>query len=237
MTPADERIVQLLAKWQKSLELHARYTGLSEDQYWLVQPWPRHQRPNRWIIDLASQRLMDLQRIVQSRVAAGDPSLSEALELMSFLANLVGSQHVDRYIPMAATEQERPIASLTAGPQAVAADATTAPHRVRDPAESATVEMPRPPAEAPTPAPAKPAATKPAETRAAPRPKKRKAAVKSEDIVHDAVRLLNWGRQWHELPEAIARMAGRPSSAEVRQILRSHREQIEQQAIEGAGTH
>jgi hypothetical protein len=31
MTPADERIVQLLAKWQKSLELHTRYTRLSDD--------------------------------------------------------------------------------------------------------------------------------------------------------------------------------------------------------------
>ena len=112
MTPADERILQLLAKWQKSLELHTRYTRLSDDQYWLVQPWPQHQRPSPWIVDLASQRLADLLRIVQSRIAAGDPSLSEALELMSFLANLVGSQHVQRYIPMAEPAQQRPIESL-----------------------------------------------------------------------------------------------------------------------------
>ncbi len=232
MTPADERIVQLLAKWQKSLELHARYSALSEDQYWLVQPWPSHQRPNRWIIDLASQRLKDLQRIVQARVSAGDPSLSEALELMSFLANLIGSQHVDRYIPMAAPEQERPIASLTAAPDPAAA--TTAPHKVRDAGDSGTVEMPRALQAAPV---AKPAPVKAAPVKPAAKARKRKAAPNSHDVVHDAVRLLNWGRQWHELPEAIARMAGRPSSSEVREILRSHREQIEQQAIEGASTH
>jgi hypothetical protein len=45
MTPADERILQLLGKWRASLELHLRYARLSDDEYWLVQPWPRHERP------------------------------------------------------------------------------------------------------------------------------------------------------------------------------------------------
>ena len=45
MTPADDRVLQLLQKWQKSLDLHARYADLPEDRYWLVQPWPNHQRP------------------------------------------------------------------------------------------------------------------------------------------------------------------------------------------------
>ena len=57
MTPADDRVLQLLQKWQKSLDLHARYADLPEDQYWLVQPWPNHQRPTKWVVDLARQRL------------------------------------------------------------------------------------------------------------------------------------------------------------------------------------
>ncbi len=32
-------------------------------------------------------------------------------------------------------------------------------------------------------------------------------------VVKDAARLLSWGRDWHELPEAIARIADRPSVA------------------------
>ena len=28
MTPADDRVLQLLQKWQKSLDLHARYADL-----------------------------------------------------------------------------------------------------------------------------------------------------------------------------------------------------------------
>jgi len=58
MTPADDRVLQLLQKWQKSLDLHARYADLPEDQYWLVQPWPNHQRPTKWVVDLARQRLI-----------------------------------------------------------------------------------------------------------------------------------------------------------------------------------
>ena len=59
---------------------------------------------------MAQQRVADLTRLVQTRIAAGDPSLSEALELMSFLTNLVGSQHVERFIPVAEPEQQRSLA-------------------------------------------------------------------------------------------------------------------------------
>jgi len=214
MTPADERIVQLLAKWQKSLELHTRYTRLSDDQYWLVQPWPQHQRPTPWIVDLASQRLADLQRIVQARIAAGDPSLSEALELMSFLANLVGSQHVQRYIPMAEPEQQRPIESLVIQDEA---PATTAPRR------------PVAPAEAPAPA-----ATA---TAAEPGPEAEAPVDEEEDIIRDAVRLLGWGREWHELPNAISRMAGRPKATRIRQVLKTRRSEIEQRAAARPARH
>lgn len=216
MTPADERIVQLLAKWQKSLELHTRYTRLSDDQYWLVQPWPQHQRPTPWIVDLASQRLADLQRIVQARIAAGDPSLSEALELMSFLANLVGSQHVQRYIPMAEPEQQRPIESLV----------------IQDEAPSAAPpDRPPPRAEAPTQA----AAASVAAAEGAPPPEE--PVDEEEDIIRDAVRLLGWGREWHELPNAISRMAGRPKVTRIRQVLKTRRSEIEERAAARPARH
>ena len=46
-------------------------------------------------------------------------------------------------------------------------------------------------------------------------------------IMDDAVRMLKWGRQWHELGELISRLAGRPSVGEVRRALRTHRARIE----------
>ena len=203
MTPADERVLQLLQKWQKSLDLHARYADLPEDQYWLVQPWPNHQRPTKWVVDLARQRLADLQSIVKTRLAAADPSLSEALELMSFLTNLVGSQHVERFVPIAEPERERQIEAV-------------------------------PPARAkPTGATSTSTVVKPGRP-AAPRQKSAgKAAKPLNDttitaVVKDAARLLSWGRDWHELPEAIARIAGRPGVQQVRQILRSSKGAIEQ---------
>ena len=51
-------------------------------------------------------------------------------------------------------------------------------------------------------------------------------------VVKDAARLLSWGRDWHELPEAIARIAGRPGVAQVRQILRSSKGVIEQRVAQ-----
>jgi hypothetical protein len=206
MTPADDRVLQLLQKWQKSLDLHARYSDLPEDQYWLVQPWPNHQRPTKWVVDLARQRLADLQNIVKTRLATGDPSLSEALELMSFLTNLVGSQHVERFVPIAEPERERQL-EKTRAPKATGATSTS------------TVLKPAPP-----PKPAR-AGGKP---KAASKPPKPLNDTTVTAVVKDAARLLSWGRDWHELPEAIARIAGRPGIAQVRQILRGSKEDIEQ---------
>jgi len=194
MTPADERIVQLLAKWQKSLELHLRYTKLPDEKYWQVRAWPKHERPNRWIVDIAMQRLVALQRIVQTRLSAGDPSLSEALELMSFLSNLVGSENLERRIPQA----EETAASDTARP-APPKDAKA--HRV---------------------------AASPRQGEPEPRPK----APADEEVVADAVRLMAWGKAWHELPEAIERMADRPNATAVRKILKLKRQDIERLAEE-----
>ncbi len=209
MTPADDRVLQLLQKWQKSLDLHARYADLPEDQYWLVQPWPNHQRPTKWVVDLARQRLADLQNIVKTRLAAADPSLSEALELMSFLTNLVGSQHVERFVPIAEPERERQLDKARASKPSNAGSTSTA-----------TVLKPAPP-----PKPARASGGKQKTVAKAPKPVNDTTVTA---VVKDAARLLSWGRDWHELPEAIARIAGRPGVAQVRQILRSSKNVIEQ---------
>ena len=208
MTPADDRVLQLLQKWQKSLDLHARYADLPEDQYWLVQPWPNHQRPTRWVVDLARQRLADLQNIVKTRLAAADPSLSEALELMSFLTNLVGSQHVERFVPIAEPEREHQL------------EKKAAPSRSGGTTTATVVKPGRPAPKQRTGKAAKPAAE--------PRPVKPPNDTTVTAVVKDAARLLSWGRDWHELPEAIARIAGRPTVQQVRQILKSSKGDIEQ---------
>ena len=46
-------------------------------------------------------------------------------------------------------------------------------------------------------------------------------------VIADAVRLLGWGKQWHELAEMIARLSERPSPSEIRRILRTYRDQID----------
>jgi hypothetical protein len=46
-------------------------------------------------------------------------------------------------------------------------------------------------------------------------------------IVADAVRLLKWGKPWHELPELIERIGERPPAAEVRKVLRANKAVIE----------
>jgi len=211
MTPADDRVLQLLQKWQKSLDLHVRYADLPEDQYWLVQPWPNHQRPTKWVVDLARQRLSDLQNIVKTRLAAADPSLSEALELMSFLTNLVGSQNVERFVPIAEAERER---HLDAG----------AAKKTKSTGSTSTSTAIKPRPAAPKGRPAARAAKAPSEAKQ-PKPL---ADTTVTAVVKDAARLLTWGRDWHELPDAIARIAGRPNAQQVRQILKSSKGAIEQ---------
>jgi hypothetical protein len=214
MTPADERVLQLLQKWQKSLELHAHYADLPEDQYWLVQPWPNHQRPTKWVIDLARQRLTDLQNIVKTRLAAADPSLSEALEMMSFLTNLVGSQHVERFVPIAEPERERQLEPAAKKPKSTGATSTSTaikPGRVMASRSKAAGKAAKPANDPKTPA-------KPLND------------TTITAVVKDAARLLTWGREWHELPEAIARISGRPNAQQVRQILKSSKSAIEERA-------
>ena len=155
-TPADERLLELLEKWLKSLELHAKYARLDSDSYWKVQPWPEHQRPSRWIIDLAAQKAGALKAQLQERIAKGDTKFSDSLELMTFLANLIGSEHIERFIPLADADNEREL-ERSAGAQAEAQKkAVAGPGEAPTPQPQATLRA------SPTPQtpPAPPAASR-----------------------------------------------------------------------------
>ena len=240
-TPADQRLLELLGRWLESLELHTKYSSLDDDSYWKVQPWSEHQRPTRWIIDLARQKTVALRAQVEQRAKTGDTQFSDALELMAFLANLVGAEHIERYIPVADASNERDLSSRTAehaaastsqqpsasvtatrempkflGPKRVAPPAGTV-QVARNERKSAAVVRPAPKA------PVKPPPKKPA---AQPERVGPSDAAK-EQVIADAARLVQWGRKWFELPELIARMADRPALQDVRRILKENKVAIE----------
>ncbi|HEU4781668.1 MAG TPA: hypothetical protein VFS58_17445 [Steroidobacteraceae bacterium] len=249
----------LLERWQTSLDLHAKYAALDEARYWHVQPWPKHERPQRWIIQLARKRILALKRIVAQRQSEGDRAFIEGIEIMGFLATLVGLTSVERFIPLATLETERRDV-LSAKPEPATAKTAPAAPKAAPPAETArtrtaehkrtaetTRQMPVMPnskvyrllaaqqAGVPLKDPkresGRPATIKPQVTRAQPQAKPRRAPANvtaSEHVViADAVRLLGWGKQWHELAEMISRLAERPSPSEIRRILRTYRDQID----------
>ncbi|GAC1667100.1 MAG: hypothetical protein NVS9B2_08090 [Steroidobacteraceae bacterium] len=257
-TPADQRLLELLEKWLKSLELHAKYASLDDDGYWQIQPWVKHQRPSRWIVDLAMQKTSALREQVLERVKVGDAAYSDSLELMAFLANLVGSEHVERFIPLASPQNERPAAS-GAPSDAARAPADTPTGTREMPAFLATrrahesagnAEVARAERKGAKPA-AKAAARQPAQGAAAKAAPSSKTAGKTApgkpageapcahdgpadlaraQVVADAARLVQWGRKWYELPELIASMAGRPALPEVRRILKENKAAIDAQS-------
>jgi hypothetical protein len=51
-----------------------------------------------------------------------------------------------------------------------------------------------------------------------------------EQVMADAARLVQWGRNWFELPELIARMADRPPLPDVRRILNDNKAAIDAMA-------
>lgn len=110
MSSAD-RVSELLDKWLTSLELHAQYAQLSDLAYSCVQPWPKHDRPTRWVVQIAREKALLLKQHCQARHAAGDEQFAESLELMLTLANLVGLQHIQRFIPLADPARANPIPS------------------------------------------------------------------------------------------------------------------------------
>ncbi|HEV7605794.1 MAG TPA: hypothetical protein VGO61_00520 [Steroidobacteraceae bacterium] len=264
----------LLERWQISLDLHARYSALDDARYWHVQPWPRHERPQRWIIQLARKRILALKRIVVQRQAEGDRAFIEGIEIMGFLATLVGLTSVERFIPLATHETERRDV-LTAKPEQLAARSVAETSRSRTPpaprereptsrtaenrrvveqrehvphkrtaettrqmpalpnskvyrmlaAQRAGVPLKEPAAAAAPKREARREGTRPATVK----PKKAPSTVTQTEhlVIADAVRLLGWGKQWHEVAEMIARLAERPSPSEIRRILRTYREQID----------
>ena len=248
-TPADLRLLELLGRWLESLELHTKYSSLDDDSYWKVQPWSEHQRPTRWIIDLARQKTLALRAQVDRRAKAGDSQFADALEMMAFLANLVGAEHIERFIPVAEKRNER---DLSSKPAERTSDST-----IQEPATiTATREMPKflgnkrapPPAgtaqvarnERKAAAVVRPAAVVKPAPKAQPKlPPKKPAAqpdrggpseAARDQVIADAARLVQWGRKWFELPELIARMADRPSLPDVRRILKENKAAIEKKA-------
>lgn len=287
MTPAEKRIKELLDRWLTSIELHLQYVDLSDEAYAEIQAWPKHDRPTRWVLELAKQKANDLKVAIDSRQQMGDSKFADSLELMSFLANLVGAQHVERFVPLAEPQAEseipKPVPKTVATApassdvpkwyaQAHAAQAQSAPLKNAATKPAPTPMPPTPPVQArPTPKPADPEATRemprptpPSSqsdvTREMPKvkptpepqparkvePKKAPPPVKpsakpalptseiEKTVIADAVRLMGWGRTWHELAEGIARMADRPPQAEVRKILRANRALIEKSAKDAA---
>lgn len=274
MNPADKRLVELIEKWLSSLELHLKYSALDEASYWKVQPWVKHDRPSRWILELAKQKAVTLKEHLDARVAMGDSKFSDSLELMAFLSNLVGSEHIERFIPLAEADKEVDLRTMSQTREmpgvSRSEDSTRHSAVITQPRESmhtraeATREMPQLPIAQPvarTPvarAPVAQPAARPAVTREpgrhhahALRPEPRKGArregkhahgaagktrseprtspEREKTVVADAVRLLGWGRKWHELPDLIGRMADRPPMAEIKRILREHKAAIEKQ--------
>jgi hypothetical protein len=239
-TPADQRLLELLGRWLESLDLHTKYSSLDDDSYWSIQPWTEHQRPTRWIVDLAKQKTLALRAQVEERIKSRDAQFADSLELMIFLANLVGSEHIERFIPVAEAQNERTPAPPTEESPAAASDAATGTREMpKFPATKRTAPQP-----ASTPqmarnerkaaAVAKPAAKAPAKQPAkkvAPPPERNGPSdAAREQVIADAARLVQWGRKWFELPELIARMADRPTLPEVRRILKENKAAIDKKA-------
>lgn len=231
MSDADTRASELLARWMSSVELHARYLALDDAAYARVQKWPKHERPSRWVVDLARKRLSELSRLLAQRTAKGDVEFAEALELMAFLTTLLGSEHIERFIPLARAGEpgarsgparapaapvdptvKRPtLRSGSAAPSARRSESSSAPARATKAPAPATRRK----------APAQSQGTRPA----APAPVTRDRV--EATVIADAVRLLSWGREWPQLAGLIARLADRPPEAVVWEILRRHRAGIE----------
>ena len=231
MTPADRRITELIDKWLASIDLHLQYAELNDASYARAQKWPKHDRPTRWVLEVARQKILELKGHVESRQTMGDSKFAESLELMAFLANLVGIQHIQRFIPLADGSHQAP--GATTQTVEVPVPGKSAAARAKAASDESTREMPR----LKTPAAGRSA------TRAEPAKPERTAAAKAEaaknapvdikgKIIADAVRLLKWGKPWHELAELIARIADRPSVAEIRKVLRAHKSDIESRVAE-----
>jgi hypothetical protein len=252
MTPADRRITELIDKWLASIDLHLKYVELSDAAYARAQAWPKHDRPTRWVLEVARQKILELKAHCETRQAMGDGKFSESLELMAFLANLVGIQHIQRFVPLADPSRTEPVSSTTSTVEIVQPPRAAPAAKPRPSGDDTTREMPRikattpapartAPAPAPTPAPKRTDGVKSPARAAAPAPARPAAAAAKNaapsvsadvrvKIIADAIRLLKWGKSWHELAELIERIAERPPASEIRKVLRANRSEIEAKA-------
>jgi hypothetical protein len=210
MSTAHKRVSALLDRWLASVELHARYLALDDATYATVQQWPQHQRPTKWVVELARTRLEEMKQQLAARRDQGDELFAESLELMSFLTNLLGSEQIDRFIPLATKKPNTAASGTVRRPRLKSADDKPAPRTAAPPARTHRAPKPAAPARAP----------------AAPPPADKVIAT----VVADAVRFIGWGREWPALAPLIARLADRPPEAEIAKILRANRELIERQA-------
>jgi len=244
MSTTEKRVVELLDRWQASVELHLRYLKLDDAAYARAEAWPKHQRPNPMVVNLARTRLLELKAHLNERRDAGDAKFAESLELMSFLTSLLGSEHIERFIPLATGRSPDPGVSGTVEQpriRAVAKSASTqrsngtseshvatktAPAGMTHKASAGTHKRPArpraPSASAPTPQPA----ARPEPVRAPPSPPSPPKDAMTQQVIADAIRMLEWGREWPAVAGLIARMADRPSEAEIWKILRTYRNDI-----------
>jgi hypothetical protein len=138
--------------------------------------------------------------------ARPDPAAPRPADTSRNRAPGVRSAETTRQMP--ALTAARGLAAQRAAPAAEKSASATTQNRRRDPARPATIK-----------------------------PKKLPAGITQMEhvVIADAVRLLGWGRQWHELAEMIARLAERPAPSEIRRILRTYREQIDAVARKRGG--
>ncbi len=257
MTPADKRIADLLDRWLTSIELHLKYAKLDDASYRNIQSWPEHERPTRWILEVAQQKVLQLKSLAHLHAVQQDSSFAEALELMCFLANLVGAQNIQRFVPLADPDRQNTanettnstIAEATLQTTESAMHAAAPTPKSPDKNDDSTREIPqsRTTADATDSTRQMPQLQIPSKRDASPRSHNNtkrstaktagsKATLPAEVgvsihqvVIADAIRLLKWGREWHELPDLIARMAERPGASEVRRIIKTQRSTIEQQ--------
>ena len=225
MTAAEKRIVELLDSWLASVELHAKYLRLDDTAYAAVQDWPKHQRPTKWVVELARSRLVELQQQLGERRRQGDAAFADSLELMGFLTNLLGSEHVERFIPQASgrpktsSRRDKSAAAADSGVHpgpAAAAKSAPAARSTSDTTNRQKIAVKQRPASA---------------AKAVEKATDRKLDDKTKaTVIADAVRFLSWGREWPQIASSVARLADRPSEDEVRKILREHRAAIEARA-------
>lgn len=241
MSTTVRRVEELLDRWLASVDLHLRYLKLDDAAYLRAEAWPKHQRPNALVVNLARTRLLELKAHVSKRRDEGDAKFAESLELMSFLTSLLGSEHIERFIPLATGKAPDPGISGTVEQPRIRTAARAASNQKSDaaaqghvtakgsnagtPQKSSTGTHKRParPRAAPPAAPARPLVARPAPATASPPPPMDAMAQK---VVADAIRMLEWGREWPAVAGLIARMADRPSETEIWKILRVYRTEI-----------